>query len=455
MKNGWQTTTIGAVCEVANGGTPKTSVATYWGGQHPWITPAEMGNRPSPFIEKTERTLTDLGLQNSSARLLQPYSVILSSRAPIGYVVINTKAMATNQGCKGLIPSKDIEYKFLYYYLISKVDLLNSLGTGATFKEISSSKLKQVPISIPPIPEQKRIVGILDEALSSITNAKANTERNLQNAHALFESHLQSVFSQRGDDKVVHINTKQQTARGVFVDVDMKSFNGGRVTKTGGRAASLRHIPGPLSLAVGMPKSSAKQGWRWTALSDLARLESGHTPSRKHPEYWGGSVAWIGIQDARVHHGHQIDDTFQKTNDLGIANSSARVLPKNTVCLSRTASVGYVVITGKPMATSQDFVNWVCSSNLLPKFLLYLFLAEGRIGLLRYASGSVHQTIYFPEAKGFHICHPDIQEQRKIVQQCDELYSESKSLESLYQQKIAALDELKKTLLNEAFSGTL
>jgi type I restriction enzyme S subunit len=115
-----------------------------------------MGKRLSPYVSDTERKITDLGLRNSSARLLPPNSVILSSRAPIGHLVINTLPMATNQGRKGLVPGNQIEHKFLYFYLSSIVDLLNSLGTGATFRELSGAKLKEVPIpahtSSPPPP---------------------------------------------------------------------------------------------------------------------------------------------------------------------------------------------------------------------------------------------------------------------------------------------------------------
>jgi type I restriction enzyme S subunit len=194
-----------------------------------------------------------------------------------------------------------------------------------------------------------------------------------------------------------------------------------RVTSTGGRNASTRHIPPKLALAVGMPATPAPEGWRWSPLSDLARLESGHTPSRRHPEYWGGAIPWIGIQDARAHDGRRIEDTEEKINELGIENSSARVLPENTVCLSRTASVGYVVLMASPMATSQDFVNWVCSKHLDHNFLKYLFIAEDE-DLLRFASGSVHQTIYFPEVKAFHICHPSFREQQRIVGILDEAF---------------------------------
>jgi type I restriction enzyme S subunit len=184
-------------------------------------------------------------------------------------------------------------------------------------------------------------------------------------------------------------------------------------TRTGGRAATEGIIQGAYSLSVGMPNSAPPESWTWTLLSSVARLETGHTPSRKHPEYWGGDVPWIGIRDATGNHGSTIHSTNQYTNALGIKNSSARILPENTVCLSRTASVGYVVVMGVPMATSQDFVNWVCSDAIDYRFLKYVLLAEHDT-LLRFASGTTHQTIYFPEAKAFHVCLPNIKTQHLI-----------------------------------------
>lgn len=181
---------LGEVCEVMNGGTPKTGVPDFWDGNHLWITPAEMGKRLSPYVGDTERKITALGLQNSSARMLPPNSVILSSRAPIGHLVINTEPMATNQGCKGLIPCSHLNHMFLYYYLSTIVDLLNSLGAGATFKELSGEKLKEVSVPVPPLPEQQRIVSILDRAFENIATAKTNAQKNLLNAQDLFESHL-------------------------------------------------------------------------------------------------------------------------------------------------------------------------------------------------------------------------------------------------------------------------
>ena len=184
--------------------------------------------------------------------------------------------------------------------------------------------------------------------------------------------------------------------------------------RTGGRKASTGVIAGRYALAVGEPDLPVPPGWSWTALCDLAQLESGHTPSRSHPEYWNGDIPWVGIRDAVSGHGQTIHDTSQHVTELGLKNSSARLLPRNTVCLSRTASVGFVVVMGRAMATSQDFVNWVCGPRLDPQYLKYVLVAENE-ALWRFASGTTHQTIYYPEAKAFHISLPPPTEQQAIV----------------------------------------
>ncbi|QYG91070.1 hypothetical protein HC251_00545 [Iamia sp. SCSIO 61187] len=188
----------------------------------------------------------------------------------------------------------------------------------------------------------------------------------------------------------------------------------GTDTRTGGRQATSGVIAGGAAIAVGKPSTPTAEGFRWAALAEVARLETGHTPSRRHPEYWGGDVPWVGIKDATANHGRTINSTVQTVTHEGIANSSARVLPANTVCLSRTASVGYVVVMGVPMATSQDFVNWVCGPDLDHLYLKFVLQLE-RSTLLRFASGTTHQTIYFPEAKAFHALLPNLAEQRRII----------------------------------------
>ncbi|WP_235367000.1 restriction endonuclease subunit S [Rhodococcus pyridinivorans] len=164
-----------------------------------------------------------------------------------------------------------------------------------------------------------------------------------------------------------------------------------------------------------MPSIEPAPGFRWVKLSDLARLESGHTPSRSKPEYWGGDVPWIGIRDATGNHGLTISNTLQSITQEGIENSSARLLPAGTVCLSRTASVGFVVRMGVEMATSQDFVNWVCGPELSSRYLMYLLMLE-QDSIRRFSYGTTHQTMYYPEAKALHVCIPTRYEQDAIAE---------------------------------------
>jgi type I restriction enzyme S subunit len=192
-----------------------------------------------------------------------------------------------------------------------------------------------------------------------------------------------------------------------------------------GRAATINVIPGDYALSVGRAGMPCPAHWHWVSLCDVARLESGHTPSREHPEYWDGGIPWIGIKDARINHGGTISETLQTVTSAGIDNSAARLLPARTVCLSRTASVGYVVVMGREMATSQDFVNWVCSPAIEPEFLKQLFVAENK-SLFRFGKGSTHTTIYYPEVKAFNVCLPPVNEQRRIVAKLEALQARSR-----------------------------
>ncbi|MDH6578854.1 restriction endonuclease subunit S [Kitasatospora sp. MAP5-34] len=185
-------------------------------------------------------------------------------------------------------------------------------------------------------------------------------------------------------------------------------------TETGGRAATTGVIPGRWALSVGDPKTPTAPGFEWVELSGIARLESGHTPSRGKTEYWNGEIPWVGIRDATGNHGRTITSTLQSITEEGLSNSSARLLPAGTVCLSRTASVGYVITMGVPMATSQDFINWVCSPALSSKYLHYILVAEQE-SVRRFAHGTTHQTVYYPEAKAFHVCIPQRPEQDAIA----------------------------------------
>ena len=195
MKKNWEVKKLGEVCEVVNGGTPDTKVAEFWGGEHLWITPKDMGKLDSIFVDDTARKITDAGLKNSSAKKLPINSIILSSRAPIGHLAVNTKEISTNHGCKGIIPKKVLLTLFLFYFLKNSVELLNSLGSGTTFKELSGSKLAEVKIPLPPLPEQRSIVAKLDALSAKTKKLEAIYRQKLNDLDELKKSVLKKAFA--------------------------------------------------------------------------------------------------------------------------------------------------------------------------------------------------------------------------------------------------------------------
>ncbi|MDT3736862.1 MAG: restriction endonuclease subunit S [Denitratisoma sp.] len=204
----------------------------------------------------------------------------------------------------------------------------------------------------------------------------------------------------------------------------------------------------PISADTTLLKTA--HGWRWHRLTDLARLESGHTPSRRHPEWWGGHVPWLALPDIRRLHGKYAYETTENTNDAGLANSSARLLPPGTVCLCRDASIGYVTILGKPMATSQHFCNWICGPDLDPEFLMYAFMASHEY-LRELGSGSVIKTIYMSVIESFHICAPEIDEQRRIARTLRERLAAAETLNASLKARLADIERLPQRLLAAAF----
>lgn len=397
MRNAWDHARIADVCEIVNGGTPKTSVPEYWNGKYAWITPAEMGKRPTPYANDTTRKLSDSGLQDSSATLLPPDSVILSSRAPIGHLVINQVPMATNQGCKGLVPGTRLEHKFLYYFLLANIELLQSLGTGTTFKELSAGKLKEVVIPVPPLGEQRRIVAILDKAFAAIATAKANTEKNLQNAHATFHSELERIFATEWAANPI---VKLSEIASDITDGD--------------------HLPPPKSL-TGVPFITIGNIVKETRTIDFS-------DTFKVPRAYFGSLK----ANRKPRKG---DVLYTVTGSFGIP-----VLVQNGTEFCFQRHIG--LVRPKPETDS--------------RWLYYLLLSPQIFRQAQEcATGAAQRTVSLKSLRTFDVPRIPIARQREIGGNLDSLSARVGGLDHNCKRKLIALNELKKSLLHEAFNGRL
>ena len=185
---------LGEICEIISGSTPKTGIPEYWDGTQKWITPAEL-NDNSYIVIDSVRKLTELGVKNSGLSSFPEGTVILSSRAPIGKVAIAGCEMYCNQGFKNLICSERINNRYLYWFLKGKTKFLNSLGRGATFKEISKQIVASIEINVPPMEQQLVAVNNLERIAAIIQLRK----QQLQEMDELVKARFVELF---GDPEI-------------------------------------------------------------------------------------------------------------------------------------------------------------------------------------------------------------------------------------------------------------
>ncbi len=193
----WKKVKIQDIAAVVGGGTPKTSVNNYWNGNIPWLTPRDLTGYAETYIKRGQRNISSEGLKNSSAKLMPEGAVLLTSRAPIGYIAIASNEICTNQGFKSLILEDKVAYNiFVYYWLKGNNDYLQSLGTGTTFAEISGSVVKQIELDLPPIAEQKAIASVL----TSLDNKIDLLNRQNRTLESLAETLFRQWFIEDAQD---------------------------------------------------------------------------------------------------------------------------------------------------------------------------------------------------------------------------------------------------------------
>lgn len=185
---------LGELGTVYSGGTPSTKKAEFWDGDIAWITPKDLAGYSKKKISKGERNITKAGLSGSSATLIPAGSVLMSSRAPIGYVAIANNELSTNQGFKSINCNKSICLnEYIYYWIKSNIEYIKSKANGSTFKEISGSSFKNLEIDVPDLEKQKKIVKILS-ALDQKIELNMRINETLSDLMTAYSNKLFSNF---------------------------------------------------------------------------------------------------------------------------------------------------------------------------------------------------------------------------------------------------------------------
>lgn len=308
-----------------------------------------------------------------------------------------------------------IHSEFFRHFVFSKRfnERVNANLQGSVRDVLTFGALEAFPVYLPPYPEQSAI----SEVLQSIEATMAR-KREL-------------------------IGTLGETKKAVMRELLTK---GTHRDNTALQPLPERWVLGRIAEGVDqIPKD-----WKLVRLTSVAKLESGHTPSRTEPHYWEGDLPWVSLQDADALTSNTISDTAETIGPEGLKNSSARMLPPGTVVFQRTANVGLSSIMGREMCTSQHFANWVCGPKLVPGYLMQVFRHMQR-EWLRLMAGSVLPDIYMPTFKRLQILLPPKEEQKKIAD-TGEAFDRRIEAEK---QSLAELQNTRAALAQELLSGRL
>jgi type I restriction enzyme S subunit len=188
MVGEWREYRIGEIADIVGGSTPSTSDPSNFNGDIPWITPKDLSGPHECYVSRGERNLSRKGLESCSAQLLPAGTVLVTSRAPIGYAAIAKNPIATNQGFRNLVPKPGFDSEFLYYWVKAHIEELQRHASGSTFQELTGTALAQIRIRVPPLPEQRAIAHILGTLDDKIELNRRMSETLEAMARALFKA---------------------------------------------------------------------------------------------------------------------------------------------------------------------------------------------------------------------------------------------------------------------------
>ena len=404
MKNGWQTKKLGELCEIELGKTPARANEAFWDEKREtsnvWLSIADLLNSEDNVVLDSKEYLSDKGAAIS--KTIRKGTLLASFKLTLGRLAFAGRDLFTNEAIAALtiFNERELSKEFLFYFL-HFFDWRKAAENDVKLKgmTLNKAKLKELHVHFPTLPEQQRIVGILDKTFGGIATAKANAEKNLQNARAIFESHLQSVFTKRGAG---------------WIEKPLANF--ARSISTG-PFGSLLHKSDCVSNGVPL-------------------------------------VNPINIVDGSI-----VPDGDKLIDQATKQRLQSYVLQYGDIVIGRRGEIGRCAVVGVEQAgwmcgTGCFFIRPLPTVN--SHFLANLIRSSRyREQLERASTGTTMLNLSNKALGELHVAVPGLQEQEYIIGQIDSLRGETQRLESLYQRKLAALVALKKSLRHQAFGGQL
>lgn len=397
MKKDWEIKKLSEVCEINIGRTPERGNSKMWDKEkkteNVWLSIADLNNAEDGYISDSSEYVSDNAVPKM--KLVKANTLLMSFKLTIGRCAITKRELFTNEAIAALpIIDKDLDLFFLKYYL-ENFDWakLTEGDVKVKGKTLNKEKLKEVPITVPPREEQKRIVKILDEKIAQLETIKTNAQTNLQNAKDLFQSQLTKAFS----------NTTWEKAK--LEDIAL----------------------------------------------DFSRGKSKHRP-RNDKCLFGGDYPFIQTGDIR-NADKYVTDYTETYNETGLAQS--KLWPKGTLCITIAANIAETAILSFPCCFPDSVIGFIPNEKLTTVDFVYYLIQFFKSELQKMSKGAAQDNLNLAKFENMNFPLPPLPEQKRIVEQLDSLGEKTKALQNIYEQMLLDCNELKQSFLCKAFAGEL
>ena len=474
----WKWSAIGDLGEVLSGGTPSTKVPEYWGGDVIWFAPSDLTGYKPKYIDRGAKTITEKGLASSSAKIMAAGSVMFSSRAPIGYVAINTAPAATNQGFKSVIPHRELFNEYLYHYLRAAKHIAEERASGTTFKELSGSAFSALPVPVAPANEQRRIVeriealfDEIDRGVESLRHAKETLALYRQSLlKSAFEGHITDDWRAKNPDKLesleillARIREEREKRYRTALDDWKREVAIWKEREGTSRKPSKPKRPADFSVDASFPAEDygrAPNQWLWRSLSSLGQVSGGLTKNQKR------NVLPLKAKYLRVANVYSNRLNLDEIKEIGVTEEElrkTRLVDGDLLFVEGNGSIeqiGRVAIWNDsvPDMTHQNHLIRFSTNGLLsPRFALYFMISPvGRRRITAQASStSGLHTLSISKVAGLPVplCSPA--EQTEIVRILDDRLAAIDTIEAEIDANFSRAEALRQSILKQAFSGQL
>lgn len=413
IPEGWEEKKLLQIAKIISGTTPNTDVSEYWGNDFIWLTPNDLKKENNLNIISSQRMISKKGINTFFSNLIPRNAIVISSRAPIGYVGIVRENYVTNQGCKSLIFNDTQSPEYHYYNIKHNVNQLRLLSTGTTFEEIAKKDLENSSFIVPKSKkEQEKIAEILSEVDSAIEYAQSLHVKHQKIKAALMQDLLTHGIDSNGKIRNPKTHTYKPSPLGdIPVEWDVKEI--GKIYK---------------------------------------ELRTGSTPSRAIPDYFKGDILWVTSGELKY---KPIYDTIEKITKEAVRATNLKIYPSGTFFIAITGleaegTRGSCAIIAKEATTNQSCMAFEKNDQIDTHFLFQYYKLHGKYISLLYSQGSKQQSLNNKIVSKILIHLPPKEEQQKIAQI---LSSNDEKIEKV-KTKLEKLQQLKTALMQDLLSGT-